>query len=450
MAFLADTVWEVRTAGNDTNGGAFTTSASGTDFSQQNAKNTVGSNISTTDVVGNGTTTITSATAAFTAAIVGNIIYLQGGSGSLVATRRRVVSITNGTTIVVDASVASGTGITMNIGGALASLGAVGFNTVTNGNIIWIKAGTYSITSATPNISGGTFSKPTQRLYIEGYNATRGDLGTPPLLQASGISTFVMLTSNGLTYVANINFDGASLTSSRGTAVTGIVYKCNAVNFTNIAFFQVNDTTYIQCSASGCTGTAFSNGSFYGCIAHTNAGTGFLTSGSPSSIANCISYGNSGVSGFGFSSSNGSGQVYQNCVAYNNSKDGFRITTAGGAILINCIAEDNTENGFSIVNIMCELFNCAAFSNAVADFSLGTDIFVNNYNSIIGSGSFFTNAASGDFSLNNTAGAGAAVRAVGRPGIFPGGLTTSYLDIGAAQHQDTGGGGGSTEHSTVF
>ena len=77
MALPAATVWEVRpTAGSDTNGGGFVAGASGTDYSQQNAANSAGSDISTTDVVATGVATITSATASFTSAIVGNVIYL--------------------------------------------------------------------------------------------------------------------------------------------------------------------------------------------------------------------------------------------------------------------------------------------------------------------------------------------------------------------------------------
>lgn len=58
------------------------------------------------------------------------------------------------------------------------------------------------------------------------------------------------------------------------------------------------------------------------------------------------------------------------------------------------------------------------------------------------SGSPFTAPASHDFSLNNSASAGAAVRAAGWPGVVPFG--TGYLDGGALQHQDSGGGGGGT------
>jgi hypothetical protein len=57
-------------------------------------------------------------------------------------------------------------------------------------------------------------------------------------------------------------------------------------------------------------------------------------------------------------------------------------------------------------------------------------------------GNPFTNAAGGDFSLNSTSGAGAACRGTGYPGVFPGGLTTGHVDIGAVQHAASGGAAG--------
>jgi hypothetical protein len=53
----------------------------------------------------------------------------------------------------------------------------------------------------------------------------------------------------------------------------------------------------------------------------------------------------------------------------------------------------------------------------------------------------FTNAAGNDFSLNTTAGGGAAARAAGTPGAFPGSSVVGKLDIGAAQHADPAAGG---------
>jgi hypothetical protein len=49
----------------------------------------------------------------------------------------------------------------------------------------------------------------------------------------------------------------------------------------------------------------------------------------------------------------------------------------------------------------------------------------------------FTNSAGGDFSLNSTAGGGAACKGVGWPGIFPGGTTTGNIDVGAVQSAGT-------------
>src|SRR5689334_4033214 len=105
MALSANTVWEIQTGGNDANGGGFVTGASGTDYSQTATKRTAtGSDDSTTDAVANGTTTLTSATANFTTEIVGNIICLSGGSGSLTKGWYQVASRTNATTIVLDRS----------------------------------------------------------------------------------------------------------------------------------------------------------------------------------------------------------------------------------------------------------------------------------------------------------------------------------------------------------
>lgn len=443
MALSANSVFEIQTGGDDTNGGGFVTGAAGTDYSLVAGKRVAtGTDDSTTDAVGNGTTTLTSATANFQASIVGNIIYLQGGTGALAATRRQVTARASSTSITVDASVAAGTGITMNVGGALASIGGAGAIALVTDNTIWIKAGTYTIASATSNVPTGCLSKAVV-LRIEGYQTTRGDLGTPPLLQASGISNFTVISITLLAHLANINIDGAGLTTSRGITIRGWAYKCDVINCLTHAYSQSTIAHFINCIASG-GGPGFISGHYYGCVSHTNAGRGFILG--PERVASrCISYGNTGANGIGFDNTSGEA-VAINCVAYGNAADGFR-TGANQVNFINCIAENNTSDGFqTTAGDAVGLYNCAVFGNGT-NFNLGADNLTVNLNSITGASSFFTNAAGGDFSLNNTGGAGAALKAAGFPGIFPGGLTTGYLDIGAAQHQDSGGGG---EHSAVF
>lgn len=453
MAISADAVWEVRTAGDNTNGGAFVTGASGTDWSQQNGKRTGAdvTDISTTDAVANGTTTITSATANFAATIVGNVIYLQGGTGSLAITRRQVTARTNATTITVDATVATGTGITMNIGGALASIGEAGRNFV-DSNIVWVKSGSYTITSASQNVAGGCFSGAGNGSII-GYDSVRGDWGTPPVLTASGISTFTMINLGGSTannLIANLTLNGATLTSSRAISANNrmLVYKCTVQNCTNSGISSASNSIVIDCLATGCTTqTAFSfSGPSYGCVADGNTAAGFTIS---SSICiNCYSINNTGATTDGFTLG-GASSRFIGCVAYNNGRNGFNFVS-GNSQAINCISEDNATNGFTAVNNPSVVWlNCAAFSNTTANFVIGTGKGAMNIGNITLTSSAFTNAAGDDFTLNNTAGGGADLRATGFPTSYKGLSTPNFLDIGAAQHQD-GGGGGSTEHSAVF
>lgn len=448
MAINASTVWEVRTAGNDTNGGGYDASqVGGSDMSQQDAKNTVGNNISTTDAVANGTTTLTSATASFTSAAIGNIIYLQGGTGVLAATRRRVVSVTNATTIVVDATVAAGTGITMNIGGACATPGGAAVN-FANDNTVWIKAGTYTQTSAASNVAAGRFNRTG---YMIGYGATRGDNGGPPLLQADGVITnFIMVNLGGAGYVKNIKCDGNNRANSQafGLATTSKAGDCIAVNCTSIAFN--NTGVCVNCIASGCSTTTpfIGAGIYYGCVAKDNTVSGFRDG----TFINCIADSNSGASSDGFLV-NITGQIVINCVAYNNGRHGFNCSLDAQTI-VNCIAEDNgasgTGTGFVGTGNPSGLIwaNNAAFSNATADFNLGTGKNSENNSSITGSNSFFVDAPNGDFSLTNASGGGALARATGYPATYNEGATPNFLDIGVSQHADPASGGG--EHSAVF
>lgn len=440
MALSANSVFEVRTTGSDTNGGGFVTGASGTDYSQQDAANSAGSDISTTDAVAVGSTTITSATANFGTSIVGNIVYFAGGTGSITGCWRQVTARASTTSITIDASIAASTGMTMNIGGALASLGQAGGVGLVSGNIIHVKAGTYTIASATTNIATGCFASTLSILNISGYQTTRGDLGTAPLLQASGISTFVIISSTGAeASIANIDVDGASLTSSRGFNVRGVIYKCQGLNCTNTAFnaSSAANTIWVKCIATGCsTVAAYVSGVGYGSIAHTNTITGFSTV----QCFYCLSYNNSGASSDGFASASSS-TPFANNTAYGNGRDGFRIT-GDQSWLINNIAENNTGTGILLSGVMDGVFllNNATYNNTGGSINVSTGKGVLNIGAVTGSGSFFTNAGSADFSLNNTSGAGASARAAGYPGVLPIG-GTGYLDIGALQHADPAGGG---------
>lgn len=448
MAIAAASVFEVRTAGNDTNGGGFVTGAAGTDYSLQNSKNTVGTDISTADAVAVGTTTITSATANFGTTIVGNIIYFSGGTGSITGTWRQVTARASATSITVDASIAASTGMTMNIGGALLSPGQAQAIATVGGNVIFIKynATPYSITSATVNIAGGCMS-PNNPKSIIGYDTTRTILNTDvnrPTLQASGINTAIIITSTNafVMYVANLIVDGASLTSIRGFDAAATLYNCKALGCTNNGF-SINSNTAVKCEATGCSNQpAFRviNGLAINCVARANTVSGFDLQNNGVCV-NCLSYSNTGASSCGFTNTVGA-SGWMRCVdsvAYANGSHGFN-NNALSAVMIGCIAEGNTGFGFNYASSTSTFtISCATYNNTGGAY--GTNIYgISNVTNT--TGSFFTNAASGDFSLNNTANQGALARAANAGcNVYPLGLTTAYYDIGAAQHQDSGAGG---------
>lgn len=444
MALAAATVWEIRTTGDDLNGGAFVSGASGTDWSQQDA-----AQYAVTDAVTNGTTTITSATANFGTDVVGNILYIAGGTGGITANRYQITARTDNQTITVDRSIGltAGTGATLNIGGAIKSPGILNSTaptSVATGHTIWIKAGTYSITDASNAVVNGRLQLAV-RVKIEGYQTTRGDLGTAPLLQVSGVSGFniVTLTSADGSVCVNIGVDGDAQVSMTGfSSVSALLFKCYALDCVTGFALDV-DATAINCLATGCTTVGFSGvGAYNGCVAHTNANVGFSLNTSAVAV-NCLSYGNTGGSSHGFSLA-ADGAACFNCVAYGNGGNGFQIAADANTVL-NCIAEANTGAGFNgSGNTGTSRLYCATYNNT-GGATGGTIVF--SVGNVTGSGSFFTNAAGADFSLNTTSGAGAAARAAGFPGALQAG-GTGYLDIGALQHQDPAGGGISILGST--
>ncbi len=451
MAISANTVLEVRGTGSDTNSGGFVTGASGTDWSQQDA-----AQYSVTDGVTNGTTTITSATANFGTDVVGNLIYVQGGTGSVAAAWYEIISRTNSTTIVVDRStgLTAGTGVTLKIGGALASPGQAGGIKIA-GNDIHIKSGTYTIGTGAVNTSGnkvsdttgGSSTNPSRWI---GYQTTRGDLGTKPILQAGGSTANIDIFAASATDITidNIEVDGVSKTNVRGFNITTNVFRilrCRARNCTTIGFDLLSTNGFAAfCEATGCATTVagfrVSGCNLFACVAHANSIPGFSCAGGRAKFVACIAYGNTGASSDGFADGSNLAD-FVNCTAYSNGRHGFNLGSGRGHTLYNCLAAGNAGYGYSTSAAAPDivLVNCAGYNNTSGNYNASQVTNINSFQALTGDP--FTNAAGGDFSLNNTAGAGAACRAAGMPGLFPAGLTTGYLDIGAAQHEDSGSGG---------
>jgi hypothetical protein len=450
---VSGVIWEVRTTGNDTNGGGFVAGASGTDFSQQDAPL-----INVTDAVANGTTTITSATAGFTSALIGNVVYLVGGSGSLAATRRTIASVTNSTTAVLNATVAAGTNITFRLGGSLATPGLAGGVRVA-GNVVYIRSGTYTLTSATANVSGGRVLDSIGGLdngampgWV-GYDVTRTLTNRDPnrpVIHAGSLTSLTPLTFTNSTgqvgpYVSNIIIDGNSGSGNIGlNCLYGQyvnIWSRNCPGGGVITGGAGAILSYCRASGNGTAGFSASNAAvrYEYCESHDNTGPGFVGNGQISYYC-CLSRGNTGASSDGFQFNLVTDPKFHcvNCTAYGNGRSGFRSTNLiRVGRLTNCIATNNLAFGYEL-SPAAMLETCAGFGNTSGHTSgnptLGRFISL--------TADPFTNAPAGDLSLNTVSGGGALLRSVGFPGATPTGTATAFADVGAVQSQPTASTGG--------
>lgn len=430
MATATTTIWQVQAGGSDTQcGGGFDASLGGTDYSQQNTAQATG----TVTVVG---TTCTATSGIFTSAMVGNII-TDGGS------YREITAFTSSTIVTIDSTV-SWTARTIYVGGAFASPGKAGLIVSRSGQQIAVKysATPYTISTSSTGTSGGCLSLG-PGITIFGYNTTRTPYNTdalqPTLQVGSGVFSAIIFQNNSYT-VSNLILDGNSQSGSSGSLADSTIHiGCTFKNFPGGAVSSAVSIC-INCLFTGNAGFPYvCTNIAYGCVGTTNTVSVF----NGLFNSDCIAYGNTGASTDGFNLSS-SGSSCVNCVSVSNGRDGFRNSAAVTySNMTNCIAQANSAYGFNQTqtNSVIALINCGSYNNT-SGRSTTSGPAVIDQNPLTGSGSFFVNAASGDFLLNATAGAGAILRAVGYPTVFPGGLTNNYRDIGAAQHQDPAGASG--------
>ena len=478
-AISGATAWEVRTVGTDTNGGGFVAGASGTDMSQFDNKNAAACsscqsstvNISTTDAVANGTTTITSATGNFSAAIVGNIVEFSGGTGSITAVWKQVTAFTNATTITIDSSIAASVGMTMNIGGALATIGKA-FSLMTSSNIVFVKAtATYTIT-ANLTLAGGTNLTPTNATppnQAIGYTSTRTDGGRATIQFSTNANiTGFDGTNAGGWYISNFVIDCNSLTNSLGARINAnsVLRNLKVQNCTAIGVNLANGNARIMDSELTANTAASSNGvinmgsgaTAERCYVHDNTGTGIQLAGSGSMAVFNVVASNSNVggadgSGNGILISAGGLNYVLNNTIYNNGRDGIQFSNnqslGGNSTVKNNLLISNTRYGLNgyVTNPGWGKFpqwdGNAYFGNGTAARNnaddTGTTNAINADNPYSNSldvtltGSPFTNAAGHNFTLNSTAGAGKAATGTATPGALPGLSQSGSMSFGALQ-----------------
>ena len=364
MAISASAVWEVRTDGSDTNGGGFVTGASGTDYSQQSS-----AQLTVTDGACSASTTLTSATGGFTAAMIGNLVYLSSGPGWY-----EIKSYTDTNTVTIDRAGPTATGMTLNVGGALATPGRLS-NLPASKNRCWIKSGTYTITTSTPGPSGPYYQSSSINVVVEGYGTTRGD-GTRPVMSAGTVSSVVlwrMACTNRPSHFRNLEADANGQSSVDGFKHNAAQLRgCHGCKAVDCAIgFATSDAPNVSCTATGCT-TGFGSTIGMFCTA-ADCTTGFSgRGGSNSTATGCTT---------GFKAEQFTRGYYVNCTAHDCGTGFLSGTTAQITQIatIGCISHSCTTGftggGAETYQQSCATYNCTSSTSGTKEYGDGVSVF---------------------------------------------------------------------------
>ncbi|MBZ5677112.1 MAG: hypothetical protein LAP61_22945 [Acidobacteriia bacterium] len=440
MAIDQATVWETRpAAGSDNNGGAFIAGASGTDYSQQDS-----AQIAYTDLVidASDAKKLTSSGHPFTSAHVGNTIKITGGTGFTTG-RYQVLSVAAGVaTMDRNVGTTSSTGGTGNLGGALATLAAAWTDGVTS-NTYWLK-GTLTVTSALTMARAVTSSDAGPNKII-GYGTVRGDGTRASWTTSSNSVDLIQFTQAKGYYFQNIEFSssagtpGFGLNAKTSNNSTGIVLDNCLLHGFNKAIrgdfsgdFGFVSIVLYRCRVYSCTSHGIHNdgGTFLlASYVHDNGGDGILQGNQSSMKPGVILVWRSVIksnAGKGVNcqmqadEANGARfPIVIESDLLNNGGDNLYVQgNPTGIIAINSIID--SAGGYGINNLlsyfMFQVLGSIAWrANTTAD----TNNVPKSPSDVTLTGDPFTARGSDDFTLNSTAGAGAACRAIGQPVVFP-------------------------------
>lgn len=438
-AIAATTVWEVRTTGDATNGGGFNPAQTdaGTDYSQQDA-----AQLSSTDLaMATGGTTLTSSTGGFTAAMIGNIIYIASGT-HFTAGYYEITDYTDTNTVTLDRDATDGTNGSSGagkVGGALSSPASAVLTSVSY-NTIWVKSGTYTEKINATNRSS---------IYLFGYQSARGDYpygDNRVIINATGNTNAIYAsTSDAVNWIIkNVIFKNAS--ESGIYRVHGTFVNCRTTNNGGKGhekYNQYSNFINFECDNNGsvCHGGNWAGGSlFINSYIHDNSSSGISVDWN-----------------------NGSSYTIFDSIFDSNSGNGISVPR-GGCVSVRNLIYNNTGTGIYTGSFTANgntseyLFNNAIVSNG------GYGIYWNDtrnpsffdfnayYNNTSGnllnvtagahdvtSDPSFTDAAGGDFTLSSSSspliGAGLDLSTFTS-------LTTDFnVNIGIDQGDHASGGG---------
>lgn len=321
-----------------------------------------------------------------------------------------------------------------------------------------LKADTYSVSSATTVSGAGPFT-------LQGYTSSPGDGGRFTLAGAAGAAFNVLQFNGARAVIADAVLDCSAFTSGASIGLYLAVSRCEARRVTvtgsrGSGFRSDSNSTFVECEAYD------SN--------RNNAGTtgGFLFSGGVAHLERCVSAAAATANGVGYFLSGNGTATLAGCVAHANGSHGLSVSSGSTfTSLSGCEFYDNAGSGVSVTSSThrltatnCNfakngaygvsasgstvgglLLNCGFGAGTMANTSGAHDLSAD----FVESGSVtyaadvtpWADPDNGDFRITLAAARGAGRGAFTQTrGGYSG--TVGYPDIGAAQHQDSGGGGG--------
>jgi hypothetical protein len=405
------------------------------DYSQQ-----ASAQFAYTDLVIQTTTTQLKSTAhPFGVQQVGNLINVTSGT-NFTAGWYVIKSIASGAAVcdrsVGTAAASSGHG---NMGGSWATLTNItGASPVwVAGNIAWFTT-TTSILTITSTYTFEMQAGTNTRVSLRGYGTYRGDGTQAEIKTATNSVNLITLQA-----VNSLEFMNINMVCTAGTQGHGVF--CSSNNSAQISFvdctingfnigingnfgagFLIAGLYVIECTIENCTSHGIQNAGYtylFGCYLYNNTGDGFQSNLSQTSqvFIYCTVASKNGAAGFhNAGASVGSTFSLVDSVAYNNTSDGYEVDSGAEQMcnIINCIFESNGGYGIDFkspasaacVGVSNIQRNNAFYNNTSGARNTGAPAGIGD---VTATGDVFVAASTGNFTLNGTAGAGAALQTAG-------------------------------------
>lgn len=445
MAIQATSRWRIRQDGNDDNGGGYDPgiAGAGTEYTDQAAARLTLTDLATPSA---GSTTLTSAAGGFASDMVGNAVKITAGT-NFTTGYYFVTGFTDPNTVTLDRSPTpslAGSAGSGKLGGAFASFGVFAnggtrgtpavATPLAAGHEIHVRgAGTDD-----PGIVDYDYSAATTNWTFPGGNATDGKVlvigyNGRPRIDVAGL---LFSTTNDW-WVENVKIVAQGATS----AASGIFNGTN--HFNNVIYDQNNfdlpltvNTLGVYDSAVRCTGNtgggtlaAIQPGTAGATIEGnriTSKGVGILLDSVAAKVVNNVIWGCRSFGIQAVSTSPGNGACIRGNVIDGGSSEGLRVQTVSGVnrtLIRNNIISHNTGTGLTAVagttasntRLARGLVNHNAFFNNGAGGNTHRGSMPAGANDVILTVDPYVNRAAGDFTLNATAGGGAACKDAGFP-----------------------------------